>query len=244
MNNITGLVRDTFNRRIPPDVDVVERNGYIFFVSKSPFDRRCFGPLAGMAGGLAGGIGGLLAGAGGILEAAGPFIGPIMGMLGTKKEGKESEKISEERQRILLRNAELSVKYGQDKSLIIAEEALEAAEKATAKIASANIKTNVGSPLVIKAQIKADAAKSVGFVMERAREEEKYYKTLAWFEEQAGKAKKKKSSWDMLSGGLGLAGMGLDMFGGGGLSGLFGGGNAIGGLGGGLTTGNIGSMFA
>jgi len=187
-----------YNRYIPPDVKIVERNGYIFFIH--PFKRfdPVITPLA---------IGAMVAGTG-------------MEIAGTLKEGKQAEKISKQRAAIDIQNAEAVRRASVEKAKIKSEQGRKLLATQKAQAAAGGIRINVGSPLVIETQTRADIATDIGYILERGRTESDYYRSSAAIEIATGKAARKKaksSAWAQGIKGFGsIAYMGVE-------SGMFGG---------------------
>lgn len=177
-----------FNRYIPPDVKIVERNGIIFFVHP----RRRYDPITLAAIAVGGGTG---------LQIA-----------GTLKAGKQAEEIAEARAKIDIQNAEAVREAAVEKAKIKAEKGRRDIETQISQAAASNIRINVGSPLVIKAESRDIITRNIGFVLERGREEEQFFRTRAGIERATGKAAKRKSRFDAIS--QGLLGFGSLAFGG------------------------------
>jgi len=191
----------------------VERNGKIFHLH---WKYRC-NPIP-MIGGLAGGAGGLLSGAGGMLggitQMAGPIgkiAGPMMGMLTTREEGKEEQAISKYREAAYEKEARRLDIRAEEQARITKERLIRLLATQKSGAAAANVKMNVGSPLVIASQTKADAAKDIGFALAEGRYRSGFMRDMAAWERYAGKKKKKKSKWDTISQGIGLFGTIADM---------------------------------
>jgi len=202
MDILKDLVRNTYHRYIPPDVKIIEHNGYVFFAHPT----KRFAPIIGGIGALAGGAGGLLSGAAGAamqaLPMAGKIAGPLMSMLGTREEGKETEKIAEYRAAIDIANAEAVRRVAVEKARIKTERGRRLLERQKGIAAAGGIRLGVGAPLVIEAQTRADIAKDIGFVLETGREVSRLYRLRAEIERAIGKKGRKKSKWSVISQGL------------------------------------------
>ena len=198
----------TYNRHIPDDAKIVYRNGYIFIAH--PTIR--FGPLAG----LAGSAGGILSSVGGVamkvLPLLGQFGGSMAGMKATEAEGEDAMEIARIRADIDIENAEAARRLAVETAKLTRTKGQRLLATQVVEAAAGNIKVNVGVPLVIKAETKKNITKDIGFILERGREESKFFRTRAALEIYEGKLRKRKSSFDALSQGLGIAGMGLDLF--------------------------------
>ena len=140
--------------------------------------------------------------------------GTVMGMAGTREEGRQAEKISQQRAAIDIKSAEAARRASVEEARIKKERGRRFLAQQKGVAAAGGVKINVGAPLVIEAQTRADIAKDIGFVLERGREESAFYRSRAGMEIATGKAKRRKSKWDALSQGLtgfgSLAMMGTD----------------------------------
>ena len=206
MDILRDIIKSTCPRHIPDDVELVEGdNGVIYLIGKGPFHRRFYDPISGIAA--------LAGGAGKLLPMAGKLAGPLMSMMGTREEGKAEEEISKAREALLIKNKELARRYSIVKAEILGEERTKLGAKQLSQAAAANIRINVGAPLVIAAKTRADITKDIGYILETGREQSRYYQTLANIERYTRKMGKRSSKWDLIGQGLGLfksiAGMGF-----------------------------------
>jgi len=138
-----------------------------------------------------------------ILALAAIGGGTGMQVAGTLKEGKQAEKIAEARAAIDLKNAEATRKTSVEEAKIRGERGRRLLAEQQGAAAAGNIRINVGSPLVIAAQTRADIAKDIGFGLERGRAQSDFYRSQAALEIATGKAARKKSKWDAISQGIG-----------------------------------------
>ena len=134
-------------------------------------------------------------------------LGVIAGGLqigGILKQGKASEELANQRAGVDLANAEAVRRSSVERAKILAErgERLKARQKSQA--ISGGIKTNVGVPLLIEAQTRADITKDIGFDLETGRVESEQLRGSAEIEKDIGRFKKKKSRWDAVGVGVGL----------------------------------------
>lgn len=136
------------------------------------------------------------------LALAAMATGTGIEMAGTLKEGKIAEKIAKQRAGIDIATAEATRRASVEEARIQAERGrrLLATQKGIA--AAAGVRLDVGAPLVIEAQTRADMARDIGFVLERGREESAFYRSRAALERARGKAAKRKSRWSAISQGL------------------------------------------
>ena len=128
--------------------------------------------------------------------------GTAMQVAGTLQQGKESEKIAKARAQVDEQNAVAVREASVEKARIQGERGRR--ELATQKgiAAAGNIRINVGSPLVIETETRADIAKDIGFGLEAGRAESRGLLQSAAFERALGKSARKKSKFDALSSGL------------------------------------------
>lgn len=152
--------------------------------------------------------------AGGVLSALpmiGKIGGPIMGMLTTRAEAKQAEAIAERRAAIDIKSAEMVERAGVEEARIKKERMRRLIEQQKGIAAAGGIRLDVGAPLVIEAETRAEYAKDIGFGLERSRELAALYKSRAGLERYYGKIKKRRSRWDIITQGAGLLGsMGTD----------------------------------
>lgn len=183
-STIRDIIKNTYHRHIPPDVKIVERNGYIFLAHpRMRFDPITSGVLTKVAMGTM-------------------IAGTTIGMMGKLREGERAEDISEQRAAADIASAEAVRRMSVEEARIKKEKGRRFLEEQKAAAAAGGIRLNVGAPLVIEAETRADIAKDVGFVLERGREEERFYKSRAAIEKARGKAKRKRSRWEAISQGL------------------------------------------
>jgi hypothetical protein len=132
--------------------------------------------------------------------------GTLLQMKATAEAGKEAKKIANARAAVDLENAKTARKASVEKAKIKTEQVKRLIETQKAVAAAAGIRINVGSPLVIQSETRANLAKDVGFVLERGRTETGFFESSAAIERDRGEAALKKSKWDAISQGLWGAG--------------------------------------
>lgn len=187
------IAENVYGRYVPDDVQLVERNGYIFFVHP----RRHYDPIT-------------------LLVMGG--VGTAVGVGQTLEQGKRAEKIAKARAQIDLKNAEAVRRASVEEATIEKERSVRSRAAAKAAAAAGGIRVTEGVPLVIDTQIAAATAKDIGFILERGRVEEGGFRSSAALEIARGKALRRKSKFDALSQGLlGVGALGLSASG----SGLF-----------------------
>ena len=116
-----------YNRPIPSDCHVVERNGHAFLVNNNPSVRFRYDPIT-----LA-------------IVAAG--AGTAIKVKGTLEQGKQAQKIAKQRAAVDIANAEAVRERAVEEAKIRAKKGqrLRAGQKSAA--ATGNIRINIGSPL-------------------------------------------------------------------------------------------------
>jgi len=128
--------------------------------------------------------------------------GTVMEMKGTLEEGKQAEKIAEQRAAIDIKSAEAARAASVEEAKIRKEQGRRLIERQKGIVAASGIRLGVGAPLVIEAQTKADIARDIGFILERGREEAGFYRSRAGIERATGKAARRRSKWEAISQGL------------------------------------------
>lgn len=129
-------------------------------------------------------------------------IGTGISMLGSLRQGREAEEIARERAAIDIANADAARRRSVEEARIKKERGRRLIEEQKGAAAAGGIRLNVGAPLVIETQTRADIAKDMGYILERGREEEGYYRSRARWELARGKAARKRSKWEAITRGL------------------------------------------
>lgn len=164
--------------RIFGKIERIERNGRIYL-----FHRRYrFDPVTMAAIAVAAGTG--------------------MQAMGSIQEGKQAEQIGKYNASVLNQNAELAKKQSEEDAKIQGERGKRLLASQKAGFAAAGVKSNVGTPLVIEAQTKADIAKDMTWTLEHGTNEYNRLRSAAYMEKQIGKSKKRNSYWDAAATGV------------------------------------------
>jgi len=196
---LKDIVRQTYHRFIPPDVEIVERNGHVFFVHPT----RRFDPVFTPIGLAAGASTATAASTGAMILAGGAMIGgTVAGMQSTRQQGKDAEKIAKARAAVELQNAEAAKTASIEKAKIRKEQGWRFLEQQKSGAAAGNIRINVGAPLVIEAETRSYIARDIGYILETGRAEENYYRSSAAIELATGKAARKQARRTAWSQGL------------------------------------------
>jgi hypothetical protein len=129
-------------------------------------------------------------------------VGTGVQIASTLQQGKNAETIANARAEVDEKNAEAVRVASVEEAKIQGEKGRRF--RASQKVAGAasNIRINVGSPLVIEAETRANIAKEIGFGLEAGRIESEGLINTAKFERAIGKAKRKQSKFDALSQGI------------------------------------------
>ncbi len=178
MIDLQYIAENVYGRYVPDDVELVERNGYIFFAHPT----RRYDPVTLLA----------LTGA----------VSTGIGVAQTLEEGKQAERIAERRAEIDLENAEAVRESAVEEATIEKERSVRARASAKAAAAAGGIRINQGLPLVIDTQIAAATAKDIGFILQRGRVTAEAFRSSARIEIAQGKALRRKSRFDALRLGL------------------------------------------
>ncbi len=177
-NILQNIIQDTYNRYIPDDAKLIERNGHVFLAHwKNRYDPITLAIIA---------VG----------------VGTAIQVKGTLEQGKQANKIAKQRAAVDEANAEAVRKRSVEEARVKAEKGrrLTASQKSAA--AASGIRINVGSPLVIEAETKDIISKDIGFILESGRAESEAFRQSATIELALGKQAKRKSRFDALTQGL------------------------------------------
>ena len=154
-------------------------------------------------------------------------MAPIIGYLGValsaygtlsqagsqRQEGRDVEALSEERAAIDRENAEAVERRTREAVLLEQDRGRKLLKTQKAQFAAANVRVDVGSPLVVAAQTRANLMRDIGFVFERGGTEASRFRSQADIELRTGKAAREQSKWRSfatLGTGLGSLGMSMD----------------------------------
>ena len=128
----------------------------------------------------------------------------------TIQEGRIAKEIGDQRAAIDEQNAVAVREASVEKAKIQGERGRRTLATQKASAAASNIRINVGSPLVIEAETKANIAKDIGFGLKSGRVESDAFRSSAALERSAGKRAKKQSKFSALA--LGIQGAGTIAF--------------------------------
>ena len=131
-------------------------------------------------------------------------------MGGILRQGRVSEDIARQRAEIDRANAIATQKAAIERAKILAERGERLKGRQKAQFISGGVRTNVGVPLLVETQTRADIAKEIGFSLDVGRAETGRFLASADIEKRIGKFKRRKSRWDAI--GVG-AGAGLSFLG-------------------------------
>jgi hypothetical protein len=133
-------------------------------------------------------------------------IGTAMQVSGKLQAGKDAQKLANYRASLDLKAAQDVRRESEVESGILAEKRKKIIASQRAAFAAGNVRLDVGSPLVIESQTRADIAKDMGYILETGRNKSAAYMASAAYEKAAGKAARKQSVWDAI--GTGISGFG------------------------------------
>ncbi len=137
-------------------------------------------------------------------------IGTGIQVAGQLKQGKQAEKLAEQKAAIELQNADAVRKAAVEETRIEQENLQRLLATQKSQAAAGGIRINVGSPLLIETETKNIAAKNMGFILERGLVEEMQFRDLAAISIAQGKQARKKSVFDAL--GTAITGFGSIAF--------------------------------
>lgn len=131
---------------------------------------------------------------------------------GILRRGREAERFAKQRAEIDRANAIAAEKASIERAKILAERGRRIKERQKAQFISSGIRTNVGVPLLVETQTRADIAKDVGFSLDVGRAETGRFLSSARIERQMGKYRKRKSKFEAIGvgAGAGLSYLGLE----------------------------------
>ncbi len=126
------------------------------------------------------------------------------------QEGRDIDAISKERAAIDLANAEAVERQTREAILLEQDRGRKLLKTQKSQFAAANVRVDVGSPLVVAAQTRANLLKDVGFIFERGATEAERFRSQADIERRIGKNARRQSKWRAFSTlGQGLGSLGL-----------------------------------
>ena len=128
--------------------------------------------------------------------------GTAMQVAGTLQQGKEAEKIAKARAQVDEQNAVAVREASVEKARIQGERGRRELATQKGAAAASGIRINVGSPLVIEAETRAEIAKDIGFGLQAGRAESASLLQSAAFERAMGKSARKKSKYSALTQGI------------------------------------------
>lgn len=121
---------------------------------------------------------------------------------GILRRGREAEDIAKQRAAIDRANAEAVRRASIERAKILAERGKRFKARQVAQFISGGIRTDVGVPLLVEAQARADIAQDIGFILETGRAETGQFLSSALLEKRIGRAKKRRSRWQAVGVGI------------------------------------------
>lgn len=122
---------------------------------------------------------------------------------GILRRGREAERFAKQRAAIDRANAIAAEKASIERAKILAERGGRLKERQKAQFISGGIRTNVGVPLLVETQTRADIAKDIGFSLDVGRVEAGRFLSSAGIERRIGKYKRRKSKFEAIGVGAG-----------------------------------------
>ena len=135
----------------------------------------------------------------------GTAVGTGVAVGQTLQQGRQAEKIAERRAQIDIENSEAVRRASVEEARIKTEKGRRLLATQKSRAAAGGIRINVGVPLVIEAQTRAEITADIGFGLERGRTESEFFKSRAALEIAGGRLAKRKSRFQALR--LGLQGL-------------------------------------
>lgn len=117
---------------------------------------------------------------------------------GALRRGREAEAIAAQRAAIDRANAAAVRKASIERAKILGEHGKRFKERQKAQFISGGIRTNVGVPLLVEAQTRADIAQDIGFSLDVGRTEAGQFLSSALLEERIGKRQKRRSRFEAI----------------------------------------------
>lgn len=140
-------------------------------------------------------------------------FGTIMQARSQREQGKDIEELSEERAAIDVANAEAVERQTREAVLLEQERGRKLLKTQKSQFAAANVRVDVGSPLVVAAATRANLLKDVGFIFERGGTEASRLRSQAGVELRVGETARKQSKWQSFATlGQGLGSLGLNLY--------------------------------
>jgi len=129
-------------------------------------------------------------------------VGTAMQVQATKQQGADTMKLAEQRAAIDMANADAAENSSVEEAKIKADQGRRLIETQKSNFAAANVRINVGDPLVIEKETQENIASDVGYILEGGRTQADAYRSSAALEIATGKAAKKNSKSTALIQGL------------------------------------------
>ncbi len=146
------------------------------------------------------------------LGVAGSVGGTILTAKSQQAAGKAARKLAEQRAAIDEADAEAVERETREAVLLEQERGRQLLKTQKSQFAAANVRVDVGSPLVVAAQTRANLLKDVGFIFERGETERRRFLSQAEIERQIGKLAYRQSQWQSAATlGQGLGSLGLTL---------------------------------
>ena len=135
------------------------------------------------------------------MAVQGAGLGMQMG--GELAQGRDTQAIANQRASVDILNAKYVKENAVEQAGIQAEEGQKLIARQKVSYAASGVMMNVGAPLVVEAQTRADIYRDIGFTLQRGEQQSKLLLSEAEIEKAQGKIARRNSIWDTVSTGIG-----------------------------------------
>lgn len=137
-----------------------------------------------------------------LVTTVGVAAGTGMKVYGHIKEGQQAEDVGKTQADVYRMNADYAKRNAIEQAKIEAERGRRVVAAQKAGFAASGVKSNIGVPLLVEAQTRADIAKDMTFTINRGEQEYSLYRSQADISEKVGKNAKRNSYWSAAASGL------------------------------------------
>lgn len=114
------------------------------------------------------------------------------------KAGQEAEKLAEQRAAIEQENALAAKKEADEQARLEELQGKRLLATQQSIFSASGVRSNIGAPLLIKAETMRDIATEKSYILERGANIARNYRLSAAYERAYGRSKKRESEWDMV----------------------------------------------
>jgi len=126
-------------------------------------------------------------------------FGTLSSAANQRRQGREAQKLANQRAAVDLADAEAVEKQTREAARLELERGRKLLKSQKAGFAAGNVRVDVGSPLVVAAQTRADIARDVGYIFERGTTQASRFRQSAKFERKYGKTLRTQAKWAAVS---------------------------------------------